>query len=827
MADWSKYQQAIFADFEADEGNLVVEAVAGSGKCLGRGTPVLRFDGQVVPVEEIRPGDLLMGPDSRPRRVHTTSRGNGPLYRVTPIKGDPWICNDVHVLTLKGTNRKMGQTIDISLADILRQSEGRRFDRDWKLFRVPVSFHDQVHLEVEPYLVGLWIGDGTRGEAQLTNSDPEIIGYCAEAAERYGSELVLRWAERDNTFNLRFRVGERGEAGRHTPHILRRFFRQRCCEDDRKTIPPEYLIASTEDRLSLLAGIIDTDGYWASGGYDLVTKWPELADQMLFLARSLGFAAYSSEKVVELDDFVGTYSRISLSGDLERIPCKVGRKKAKPRQQIKRHLVTGFEVEPIDDGEFFGFTLTHDGRFLLGDFTVTHNTTTIIEGVARVPDGQRIVVCAFNKSIERELSNRVPRNVQARTLHGLGFYMVKRAFGFDVDVDEHKGKKIAEGILIEAGKSFKTRSGETKAIGAAKVAKLAGLAKNLLTPPDDVHGLAEVAIDYDVHDAKVGSLSLAELVGFAGEVMDASAEDTSVIDFDDMIWFPYRHGLKSSYFDVVVVDERQDLNACQVDLVSRLVSRNGRTVAVGDNFQAIYGFRGAGTVTMPRMIRELEAKTLPLSISYRCPKSVADHVKRFVPHFEAAPDAVDGEVRQTNGNDLVDNAKPGDFVLSRTNAPLVSLCLELLANGVPASVAGRDIGRNLIKLVQGTETENVTKMNYYVRDWADREAARMIKLEREKKAADVRDRARAIVAISQGARSSSDVIRKIEGLFRDGDPKSVVVFSSTHKAKGLERDRVWMLEDTYSPDGDQEERNLYYVAATRTRRELALVQGVK
>ncbi len=453
-------------------------------------------------------------------------------------------------------------------------------------------------------------------------------------------------------------------------------------------------------------------------------------------------------------------------------------------------------------------------------------TTCMIEGVGRIPNGGRTLMCAFNKSIERELSSRVPRGVQARTLHGLGFGMVRRAFGSDVDVDEHKAKKIAERILIEAGKSFRRGDGTVKAIGAAKVAKLVGLAKNTLTDPGDAQHLADLAIDFDIHDAKMGSLSLAELVGFSGEVMDASGEDTSSIDFDDMIWFPWRHSLKSSYYDVVVVDEVQDLNSCQLDLVGRLVRRSGRVVAVGDNFQAIYKFRGADEEAMPRMVRELNARTLPLSISYRCPKSVADLVKKLVPHFEAAPDAMDGEVSQANANHLVDNARPGDFVLSRTNAPLVSLCLELLANGVPASVAGRDIGRNLIKLVRGTETENVTKMNYYVRDWADREAARMIKLEREKKAAEVRDRAAAIIAISRGARSCSEVVGKIEGLFRDGDPKSRVVFSSTHKAKGLERDRVWMLVDTYTPDGDQEERNLFYVAATRARRELVLVQGV-
>src|SRR5437588_12794461 len=105
----SSYQQAIYDWIEHGTGNALVDAVAGAGKCLGENTPVLLFDGRVVPVQGIVEGDLLMGPDSQPRCVLSTCTGFGPLYRIIPIKGISWVCNDVHVLTLAGTNRFKGQ----------------------------------------------------------------------------------------------------------------------------------------------------------------------------------------------------------------------------------------------------------------------------------------------------------------------------------------------------------------------------------------------------------------------------------------------------------------------------------------------------------------------------------------------------------------------------------------------------------------------------------------------------------------------------------------------------------------------------------------------
>jgi replicative DNA helicase len=138
------------------KGPLLVSAVAGSGKCLGRDTLVMLVTGRVRKVQDLRAGDQLMGPDSQPRTILSTTTGIGPLFRIRPTKGASWVCNGEHVLTLQGTNRKMGQVLDVPLKELQPDRNGR-LDRTWKLFRVPVEFPTQP-VPVDPYLVGLWLG---------------------------------------------------------------------------------------------------------------------------------------------------------------------------------------------------------------------------------------------------------------------------------------------------------------------------------------------------------------------------------------------------------------------------------------------------------------------------------------------------------------------------------------------------------------------------------------------------------------------------------------------------------------------------------------------
>jgi superfamily I DNA/RNA helicase len=447
-------------------------------------------------------------------------------------------------------------------------------------------------------------------------------------------------------------------------------------------------------------------------------------------------------------------------------------------------------------------------------------TTTVIEGTDYIPGGRRTVISAFNRSIQKELAERAPRGVEAKTFHGIGRSVVTRAFG-DIEVVEDKAKLIADEVLIDAGRSYVDRFGKRRGDGSAKVAKLVGLGKNTLLEETDLEALEELACQFGL-DEDEKKFPVAQLAKFAGEVMTRSAEDKSRIDFDDMIWFPARH--RSASYDVVVADEVQDMNAAQLYLVQSLIKRNGRIVAVGDPWQAIYAFRGADEGAMDRIKAELGAKVLKLSISYRCAKSIVDLARSLGAPIEAAPNAEKGSVEFVADDYLygANGPKPGDFVLSRANAPLLSGALNFLARGIPAVVAGRDVGRQLAARIEATKTSDVAQMLADVQEWAAGEVKKAEALDKPKRGEAANDVLACIVALASGKRSVAEVLAAIETLFRDDDLRSRVVFSSVHKAKGLERDNVFLIGPTFRPAQNNEERNIYYVAITRAKKRLVV-----
>lgn len=140
-----------------------------------------------------------------------------------------------------------------------------------------------------------------------------------------------------------------------------------------------YLTSNRSNRLKLLAGLIDTDGYVQKANcINIISKYEHLATDIAFLARSLGFAAYISEVQKSCTNCVDTskrpYFSVNISGDLSEIPCVLARKICDARTINKDPLAVGFKIEDAGYGDYYGFEIDGNRRFLLGDFTVTHNT---------------------------------------------------------------------------------------------------------------------------------------------------------------------------------------------------------------------------------------------------------------------------------------------------------------------------------------------------------------------------------------------------------------------------------------------------------------------
>lgn len=306
---------------------IILAARSGMGKCLGKGTPILMYDGSIKNVEDITVGDLIMGDDSTKRAVLSTTSGTEEMFEIIPKKGDKWVCNRSHILSLRmssnGSYQKKGDVVNISIHDYLQKPH--KFKHHAKLYKTPIHYKEQL-IDVHPYLFGLWLGDGGFRDPRIHNPEPEIHACSTKNGEK------------------------------------------RICK--------EYLINSRENRLQLLAGIIDTDGHYISGCYEISTKYDGLKDDILYLCRSLGFQATARQKTssIKSTGFVGVYWRIFISGEISNIPCKVKRKIATKRNMNKNVLNCGFTVKSIGKGKYYGFEIDGNRLFVLGDFTVTHNT---------------------------------------------------------------------------------------------------------------------------------------------------------------------------------------------------------------------------------------------------------------------------------------------------------------------------------------------------------------------------------------------------------------------------------------------------------------------
>lgn len=372
-AQWHDLFMATSPSKSADKNNVLLIGPPG---CHRKGQKILMFDGTMKNVEHIVVGDQLMGPDSKPRIVEKLHSGTEEMVEISPNKGEPWVVNKNHILTLvrMGQNSKFaGEVVDISVKDYQELSPYMR--NEYKLFRVGVEFNHVEELTVDPYFVGALLGDGsiyaTPG-VTIAECDPEILQEVRRQADKYS----LRVMPHTDTPQSSIRHNISGVC--HHPNPLTTDLKKIGIwgsVTENKFIPHQYKTASREARLQLLAGILDTDGSLSDNCYDFHSKSEKLANDVLFVARSLGFAAYIRDFIRDTPqgNIPVKYFRVKISGEVNQIPVKIPRKIAAERRQIKDVLRVGLSLKDLPPEEYFGFTVDGDHRYLLGDFTVTHN----------------------------------------------------------------------------------------------------------------------------------------------------------------------------------------------------------------------------------------------------------------------------------------------------------------------------------------------------------------------------------------------------------------------------------------------------------------------
>jgi len=451
-------------------------------------------------------------------------------------------------------------------------------------------------------------------------------------------------------------------------------------------------------------------------------------------------------------------------------------------------------------------------------------TSTLVEALNHTRPEQEVGFVAFNKRIAVELKKRAPDHVHVSTNHSLGFGNIRAAQG-KTKVNNRK----LYFMLRDIGENRSTADNNMIKDNNRAIRQLVSLTKaNMMEPTAE-------SFEYITDRWSIDTNGNGELFyQVAAQLFKQSTSDMGVVDFDDMIWFPANNKVSCKQFDILFIDEAQDLNKAQAALMINSLKPGGRIVAIGDRFQSIYGFAGADSDSIPNLISSLDAETLPLSITYRCPKSHVKLAQELVPEIEAAAWAKEGTLETVTQYQFARGAKTGDMVLCRCNAPLVGPAFSLIRRGVKAVILGRDIGKSLMTLIskvqKKTKVHSLSDTLVALGEYGEREISKLTRMKKHSRAQSLEDRIETIIALTDGCDTMVQLEDKIETIF--SDEADGVIFSSVHKAKGLEANTVWILREDLMPHPKaeagwelQQEANIRYVAYTRSKEKLFFVES--
>ena len=489
-------------------------------------------------------------------------------------------------------------------------------------------------------------------------------------------------------------------------------------------------------------------------------------------------------------------------------------------------------------------------------------STVLIEALNYLPpDVSDVMMTSFStQSVEDLKKKNPPWFVDVRTMNSLGNKAITEHFGRQ-GVNRERVYGILDTVLGERPENPTLRA-EFNGF-RSRIKGLVDMAKSYLV--EDLAGLLALGDMFEMDTTAPGWIAVELVKRFSTPEKTVAQEDVLLeaarralelckvidgnIDFNDQIWLPYVHNLRLETFGLIVVDEAQDTSLAQMDLLIRSCRpETGRIIFAGENAQAIYAWRGAG-MGMEPLIKRTNARILPLSVSYRCPRVVVREAAKIVPGIQAAPDAPEGTLSTIAADMLSTQAVVGDTILSRKNAPLIKLFLELLGCGLAVGMQGRQIGEALTKFVRKSEAKTVEELLAYTETWAETEIKRRTDKNSKAKIDHIEDHAHCIRVLCEGRMYTGEVLQRIESLLKmpEGDK---ILLSSVHRAKGLQWDRVFLLMDTFPVNAcywlkfakrkngaqtwaekrakacmatEPEERNLLYVAVSRTKKELVYV----
>lgn len=442
-------------------------------------------------------------------------------------------------------------------------------------------------------------------------------------------------------------------------------------------------------------------------------------------------------------------------------------------------------------------------------------TSTLVL-IADALSDKRILCLAFNSKIAKEMQERLPPNCEARTLNSLGNGILRDLIGRWPKVD---GRKISQ-LVYEYVSAMP--QGESKKLAFERLSEYSrtismlknngylpdGYSRPGLPKPKPLIG-DESLVEFFEERPEDWEIDLVRSI-YVESCDMAFAGD---IDFDDQLLIPTLFAAPYPRPAVTMIDEAQDLSSLNHAMLKKLVGTR-RLIAVGDECQAIYAFRGADSKSMRRLENEFSMKKLMLSISFRCPRLVVEHARWRAPHMKYPEWAKDGSVNYWHDwqvTELPENAA----VLCRNNAPLFSLAIKMLKAGRYAQLVGTELTKNILKVMKKLGPASMPRDA--VIDALDKQLA--AKLEKSLDPGPLRDRYECMKVFAREGETLSSALAFAEHIFNAQSPTLLLTM---HKAKGLEFDSVFILEKELLKKEGQD-RNLLYVAQTRAKESLTYI----
>lgn len=454
-------------------------------------------------------------------------------------------------------------------------------------------------------------------------------------------------------------------------------------------------------------------------------------------------------------------------------------------------------------------------NLLIQAYAGAAKTSTLVLIAEALPKVQ-ILCLAFNVRIAKEMRERLPSNCKAQTLNSLGHRAWSEAIGQNyMKVDDKKTYNNLKNLIDDLQDPAEVKEAYES---FADIMKSIRFAKSCGYIPTDTFPKAKRLMDDDDFKAHMEE-EPSELEWYLireSMLMSIKQAFKGHIDYDDQILMPTVFNGLFPRFPLVMVDEAQDLSALNHVMIKKLVKK--RLIAVGDECQAIYGFRGAHENSMGLLEKEFTMHSLPLTVSFRCPVKVVEEARWRAPQMQSPEWAKSGEV-----NDLqswsVEHLPEEAAIICRNNAPLFSMAIKLLKNGRYPQLVGVDMGKSLIKLMKklGPGSMSQAEARQKVLEWKEE------KLKKSRNDSKVIDQAECMLVFLKQGETLSDAVAYANHLLQQHGP---IQLMTGHKAKGLEFNNVFILDRFLLrlKPGSQD-NNLLYVMQTRAQECLNYVRS--